>query len=101
MSLALSPTARRVLASRPVLLGLAIVALMVLAAILAPYLTSFDPTIMKPRFRLKAPDATYWFGTDALGRDLFSRVLHGGQVSLFLGLERFMTRGLTAGSVKG
>ncbi|WP_372022499.1 ABC transporter permease [Tistrella mobilis] len=86
MSLALSPTARRVLASRPVLLGLAIVALMVLAAILAPYLTSFDPTIMKPRFRLKAPDATYWFGTDALGRDLFSRVLHGGQVSLFLGL---------------
>lgn len=57
------------------------------AAIWAPqWFSSFDPEAVDPNVILQAPDATHWFGTDDLGRDLFSRVVYGTSQSLTIGI---------------
>ncbi len=69
--------------------GGALVGLFALSALLAPWVSPHDPGRVPgalTREMLRAPEATHPFGTDALGRDIFSRVLHGGRVSLALGL---------------
>ncbi len=66
-------------------LGLALLLAMLLAALLAPWLSPHDPTEMNVVQRLKPASATYLFGTDALGRDIFSRTLYGARVSLLVG----------------
>lgn len=53
--------------------------------VIAPYITS-DPLAIDPIIRLKLPSVEYWFGTDFMGRDIFSRTLHGGRISLTIGL---------------
>ncbi|MEA2514289.1 MAG: peptide/nickel transport system permease protein [Thermomicrobiales bacterium] len=63
------------------LIGLLIVALVVVAAILAPQIAPFEPTKMHARDRLQGPSAEYWLGTDESGRDLFSRILYGARIS--------------------
>ena len=68
------------------LLGGLVLLLIVLAAILAPVLAPQDPLAMNPMHRLRAPSADNWFGTDGLGRDVFSRTLYGGRVSLLVGI---------------
>jgi peptide/nickel transport system permease protein len=68
-----------------VAIGLAILGLMVAVALLAPWIAAEDPARINPRLRLRPPSATAWFGTDHLGRDVFSRVVHGARVSLFVG----------------
>lgn len=60
-------------------IGFAIVGLFALAGILSPWITPFNPTQAFPREILVAPDATYWFGTDGNGMDIFSRVIHGAR----------------------
>lgn len=60
--------------------------LIVVVAILAPWLAPHDPLNMSPANRLKPADETYWLGTDAYGRDLLSRVLYGARVSLTVGI---------------
>ncbi|CAO1666283.1 ABC transporter permease [Salinicola sp. NYA28a] len=60
--------------------------LIVIIAILAPWLAPHDPLDMSPADRLKPPSDTYWLGSDAYGRDLLSRVLYGARVSLIVGL---------------
>ncbi len=60
---------------------LALLALIVLASVLAPLLAPFDPSAQSPD-RFASPSAGHLFGTDELGRDLFSRVLHGGQLTM-------------------
>jgi peptide/nickel transport system permease protein len=67
-------------------LGLLLLVTIVLAALFAPWLASHDPLAIDPLMRLKEPSADYLLGTDAIGRDLFSRTLHGGRVSLTVGL---------------
>ncbi|HLY91260.1 MAG TPA: ABC transporter permease [Acetobacteraceae bacterium] len=62
-----------------------LMAIMILIAILAPFLGTVDPTALAPVKRLRAPSAQYWFGTDALGRDVYSRVIYGSRVSLIVG----------------
>ncbi|MBK8324341.1 MAG: ABC transporter permease [Betaproteobacteria bacterium] len=59
---------------------------MILVAVLAPWLGTVDPTDVSPIRRLKPPSAEYWFGTDMLGRDVYSRVIYGTRVSLTVGL---------------
>ena len=59
----------------------------VLASIFAPLLAPHDPLALSPTMRLKPGSAEYLLGTDAFGRDLLSRVLYGGQVSLLIGLS--------------
>jgi peptide/nickel transport system permease protein len=60
---------------------------LVLIAIFAPYLGTVDPTALAPAKRTRAPSADFWFGSDMLGRDIYSRVLYGARVSLTVGLS--------------
>ena len=68
------------------LLGGLILACVVAIAILAPWLGTIDPQAVAPIKRLKPPSAEFWFGTDMLGRDVYSRVVYGARVSLVVGL---------------
>ena len=65
-------------------IGLGLVILLVVLALLAPYISTFDPNVQNIQDRLLAPNAEHWFGTDRFGRDLFSRVLHGARPTLLL-----------------
>ncbi|WP_285907184.1 ABC transporter permease [Pseudodesulfovibrio pelocollis] len=62
-----------------------IVGLMSVGALLAPWLAPFDPNLINVDALLRAPSAEHLMGTDALGRDVFSRILFGGRVSLWVG----------------
>jgi peptide/nickel transport system permease protein len=62
-----------------------ILALMAFIAIAAPLLWTVDPTELATSRRNRLPSAAYWFGTDQLGRDIYSRVLYGARVSLIVG----------------
>lgn len=85
------------------------VAAFVIAAILVATVTAglyvpYDPTGMDALQRLKAPSETNWLGTDAYGRDLFSRVMVGGQVSLLIGIGASLVSvllGLIIGLISG
>jgi len=68
------------LAAGGVLLGL-----VVLVGVLAPLLFTVDPTALAPARRTRPPSAAHWFGTDMLGRDIYSRVVFGTRVSLVVG----------------
>jgi peptide/nickel transport system permease protein len=68
-----------------IVLGGALLLIMVLIAILAPYLGTVDPTALAPAKRTREPSAQYWFGTDMLGRDVYSRVIYGSRISLIVG----------------
>ncbi len=76
-----SPWARHAL----LVLGGLIVGLMSVGAVLAPWLAPFDPNIINVDTLLQPPSALHFMGTDALGRDVFSRILFGGRVSLWVG----------------
>ena len=67
--------------------GGGLLALMVAMAIFAPYLGTVDPQALSPVHRLKWPSAAYWFGTDMLGRDVYSRTIYGARVSLTVGIS--------------
>jgi peptide/nickel transport system permease protein len=70
-----------------VAVGGGLLILMLLMAVLAPYLGTADPTALAPARRTRVPSAEHWFGTDMLGRDLYSRVVYGARVSLTVGLS--------------
>ena len=59
--------------------------LIVAMAVLAPLLWTVDPTALAPSKRTRVPSALYWFGTDMLGRDVYSRTIYGARVSLEVG----------------
>jgi len=77
---------RRTLRTSPVLCALLIMLAVCGIAVFAPLLATMDPLALDPTHRLSAPSATHWFGTDAFGRDAYSRVLHGARVSLVVGI---------------
>ncbi|QLO42709.1 D,D-dipeptide ABC transporter permease [Citrobacter freundii] len=68
------------------LIGGAIIVLMLLMMVLSPWITPYDPNAIDLTARLLPPSTTHWFGTDEVGRDLFSRVLVGSQQSIVAGL---------------
>jgi peptide/nickel transport system permease protein len=70
---------------RLVLAGAVILAAVALLALFAPWLTPYDPMALKILDRLQSPRAAHWFGTDELGRDVFSRVIFGARYSLLIG----------------
>ena len=73
-------------AARPIALaGLCIIFAVVLAAMLAPLLSPYDPYAIDPVIRLSPPDATHWFGTDQLGRDTLSRTIYSARMALLIG----------------
>jgi len=53
----------------------------------APWIATFDPQDIDPLARMQPPSAEHWFGTDSLGRDVFSRAVWGGRVSMIVGLS--------------
>ncbi|WP_253474230.1 ABC transporter permease [Natronocella acetinitrilica] len=69
------------------LFGVIVLLIMVLLSFSAPWLGLAEPTRQTPMDRLQGPSASYLFGTDMYGRDMFSRVLHGGQISLIVGVS--------------
>ena len=70
---------------RLVVAGAVILATVALLALFAPWLTPYDPMALKILERLQSPRAAHWFGTDELGRDVFSRVVFGARYSLLIG----------------
>jgi len=81
-----------------------LVLLMIGVAIFAPFLFTRDPTALAPALRTREPSAQWWFGTDMLGRDVYSRVLYGARVSLTVGFAvAFFASliGLTIGLISG
>jgi peptide/nickel transport system permease protein len=86
------------------LAGGLLLALMVAIAVLAPYLATVDPQAISPIHRLRPPGLEHWFGTDSIGRDIYSRVIYGTRVSLIVGLGVALLStavGLVVGLVSG
>ncbi|MCP4045895.1 MAG: ABC transporter permease [Gammaproteobacteria bacterium] len=86
------------------MMGLFIVGLLVVVAILAPWLTGGEGIEQNLSNRLKAPDKAHWFGTDELGRDIYDRIIWGSRVTLyivFLVSIIVMPIGLLIGTVAG
>jgi len=67
-------------------IGLCIFLLIVVLALLAPWIAPFDPTDQNILEKLRAPTAEHWLGTDSFGRDTLSRVLYGARISLVIGV---------------
>jgi len=85
-------------------LGLALVLIVVLLALFAPLLATHDPLAPDPKAFLQGPSAVHWFGTDDLGRDIYSRTLYGARTSLLsaVGLVAIAAAiGITLGAVAG
>src|SRR5689334_9979928 len=78
--------ARQFLRNRAALAGLVCLTLICLLAIFAPLVSPYDPIQIKLSAKLKPPSFAHWFGTDHFGRDILSRVIYGGRVSLSVGL---------------
>ncbi len=84
---ATGPRWLRALRRHPTLyLGVAILALLAIVALAAPWLAPYDPQEIDPLARMKPPSMEHFFGTDALGRDVYSRTLWGARVSLLVGI---------------
>lgn len=71
---------------RAAMAGLVCLVLVCVAVALAPWIAPYDPVQMKLAVKLQPPSLEHFFGTDHFGRDIFSRLLHGGRVSLSVGL---------------
>lgn len=78
---------RLLVARKTVLISLIVLIVLVAAALLAPWVSPYDPFKLSIMNRLKAPGAVHWFGTDDFGRDVFSRVIYGGRLSLMVGFS--------------
>jgi peptide/nickel transport system permease protein len=68
-------------------IGTVLLSAVLICAIFAPWLANADPTALALSKRTRPPNAEYWFGSDALGRDIYSRVLYGARVSLLVGFS--------------
>jgi peptide/nickel transport system permease protein len=84
--------------------GMAVLALLALSAIFAPFITPYDFDRMNTLATLQSPNADHWLGTDLFGRDQLTRILHGGRISLMVGLIAVSigtTIGLITGAIAG
>jgi peptide/nickel transport system permease protein len=89
------------------ILGAVLLVAMAVVAMAAPWIATHDPLAINPLMRLKPPSPQHYFGTDALGRDVFSRAIWGGRVSLVVAISVAVLAttlgivlGLTAGFVR-
>src|SRR5262247_1860718 len=82
-----TPARRGILRRQPTMAaGLACLVIILAVGLAAPDLGAVDPSSLKPIARLREPGAEFWFGTDQYGRDICSRVLYGGRISLLVGV---------------
>ena len=102
---AAQPGLLRLLRSRPTLAaGIAILVAITILAVLAPWVAPYSPAKLSIANRLKPPSAAHWFGTDEFGRDVFSRAIFAGRVSLLVGFAVVIVSsliGVTLGLVAG
>jgi peptide/nickel transport system permease protein len=83
-----SSLARRGVLRHPgVVFGTAVLIVLVVMAVLAPYLGTGDPRAIDPTERLRTPSEAHWLGTDFYGRDLYTRVVYGARISLIVGVS--------------
>jgi peptide/nickel transport system permease protein len=85
-------------------IGMAIASVIVLMAIFAPLVATHDPYAQDLSARFLTPSAEHWFGTDDLGRDVFSRVVYGARISLQVGIIVVLFSsafGILVGSIAG
>ncbi|WP_139999089.1 ABC transporter permease [Paenibacillus paridis] len=85
-SLIHSQPVRRFMANRTAVIGGVLMLLLIAASLLSPWLARFEPQAVDVVSRLKPPSVKHWFGTDNLGRDVFSRTLNGTKISIQVGL---------------
>lgn len=94
---------RRFLRHRLAVVAMVVLAMVIASALLAP-LSRYEPTEQNPTNALQPPSAAHWFGTDDLGRDVFTRTLYGGRISLTVGLSATLLSlmiGVVVGMVAG
>lgn len=82
---------QKFLSNKLAMVGLVIVLLMILSAVFAPLLASFDPNKIDMSKLNQAPGGDHIFGTDSTGRDLYSRLLYGGRISILIGITSALT----------
>lgn len=75
-------------------IGAAIAFVFLVMAIFAPFIATYDVTVQDLANRFASPSAEHWFGTDSLGRDVFSRVVYGARISLQVGLTVVFVSGI-------
>ncbi|MDP8920320.1 MAG: ABC transporter permease, partial [Pseudomonadota bacterium] len=75
----------RLVTRKTVMVGLLILVIVATLAILAPLIAPYSPSRLSVVNRLKPPSGVYWFGTDEFGRDVFSRTIYAGRLSLLVG----------------
>jgi len=95
---------RKFVNNRLAMIGMIFAVIIVLASIFAPLLTKYDPAEINLGEMTLAPCAEHILGTDKLGRDVFSRVLYGGRISVFVGVVGALSGsliGMVLGSIAG
>ena len=76
--------ARQFLRNRAAVAGMFVLFIFLLTAVLAPYIAPYEPAVIDLANRLSGPSAQHWFGTDELGRDVFSRIIIGGRITVVI-----------------
>jgi peptide/nickel transport system permease protein len=90
---------RRLFRNRPAMLGLAVIMVFVIFAILAPLIAPFDPLERDAGQVFKPPSLEHLMGTDRQSRDMFSRILFGARISLFVGVVSVVMGLLMGGTI--
>ena len=80
-------TIRRFLNNKSMIIGLVFLVLLSVLVTIGPYIVKFDPYNMSVIERFKSPSSKHLFGTDEFGRDLFTRIIYGGRISMSVGLS--------------
>ena len=96
-----TPLWRRLLNHRSFMVGATLFGAIVLMALLADLIAPHDPLRNNFRYRLGAPNDVHWLGTDRAGRDVLSRIVHGSQVSLRIGLMVVLITGVCGAVIGG
>ncbi len=95
---------RALLRNRLAAFGVTLVCLLVIFALFAPIIAQRNPAQLDLATRLEGPTRAHWFGTDELGRDIFSRVIYGARISMLVGISVVagsLLLGLIFGSIAG
>lgn len=90
--------------SAPALIAIVLLSTIVFITLFAPFIAPYDPIAINMSERLEPISKTHWLGTDTLGRDVFSRIVHGGRISLLLAVVAALSTmliGLVVGTIAG
>ena len=99
-------TWRRLKKSRNAMIGLALITIIIVAALIAPFIFDYDTQVIMQNIpeRLQPPSWEHPFGTDSLGRDMFARIMYGARTSLMIGAISCLiccTSGVLLGAIAG